>query len=143
LYLRKKIKPVNQYQVWVQSGTSVVLSGFMDEGFLNDDILGIWESLGNRCANEIFIDNPGSGTAIVRFNVSKKLYRPYNEFHNNFVGRGQGLATTSSVLVAEIEELRPDLQIEGNTSISIGKKELSIYDLKVVNTSSGLRIIVT
>lgn len=143
LYLRKKIKPVNQYQVWVVSGHSHA------DGFLDDDILGVYESLGNRGASEVIIENNtigsgvGSGYARVRLNVSKKIYQPYNQFHNNWLGVGQGLGVTSAVLVAEIEECRPDLDIYNGTSVVINRTEIAVNDIKIVTATSGLRIIVT
>lgn len=130
--LRKKIKPVNQYQVWVHSG-------FATDGFLDDDILAISDSLGHRAAHSVTIENRAGGTATVRLNVVKKLFRQHNEFHNN-IFKDLG---TSAVLVGEVEETRPDIELADGVTMTFSGSEIAISDVKVVVATSGLRIIAT
>ena len=130
--LYKKIKPVSDYQVWVYSG-------YASDGFLDGDILAVSESLGHRAARSVTIENRAGGTAVVRFNVVQKLYKP-NQFFNPIF---KELTSVAPIEVGEVELVKPDIELADGVSMNFPHTEIAVSDIKVVTVTSGLRIIVT
>ena len=127
--LTKNTKPVNEYQVWIASDIT------------NGDILGIYESLGNRLARTVTIESLGGGTTI-RFNVSEKIYStqagnndwvPYAGFYKR------------PYLINEIEHTwKPEIEIAANDIQTWSlDDEMEIRDIKIITKAPSLRITVT
>lgn len=128
--LSKNIKPIAEYQQWSASDVS------------NGDILGVFESLGNREAHSVTVESIG-GASTIRFNVSKKIHRPHSQLHESWVGLGQGGTRRSGVLVDEIKETKPDIVIEANSTQTWLAMEICVHDIEIVTKSAGLKITVT
>ena len=127
--LTKNIKFANSYQQWNP--------GEWAEG----DILGIYESLGNRAANKVVVESIG-GESTIRLNVSENVYRQAGTMYEDWVGLGQGGNRPLPLLVAEVEVPRPDIHIESGATFSLSLGNIAIKDLKIVSAASGLRVIV-
>jgi hypothetical protein len=127
--LTKLIKPVAEYQQWQASDLS------------NGDIIDVYKSLGNRPAHSITIESL-SGASTIRFNVGKKIYRQWGP-NDPYVGSGMGANRPCPIMVAEIEEAKPDVIIEEASTQTWIAQELTVYDIKIISKSSGLKITVT
>lgn len=132
----KKLKPVAPYQQWTPSGLS------NPTGFSNGDILGVYESLGNRCAKSVLVEAIG-GDAFIRFNVCQEIHGVYGEMHESWVGLGMGSNRRAPLLLDTVELDRPTIQITVGTSISWTIDDMAINDIKIVSMPSGLRITCT
>jgi hypothetical protein len=110
---------------------------------VSGDILGVYESLGNRSAHSITLDNTGGGgDSSVQFNVVKKIYAQYSSSDQAF-GMGQGLLRPKPVLVKEIEQTRDSITISADSIQTWDRSELEVVDIKLITIASGLKIIVT
>jgi hypothetical protein len=127
--LTKNIKRVSQYHQWSASEMS------------NGDILGVWESLGNREAHTVTVESLG-GASTIRLNVSKKIYKEWGEA-DQWAGMGQGLPRPIPRLVTEIEEMKDDIVIEDASTQTWTADEIRVKDIKIVSKSTGLKITVT
>lgn len=128
--LSKNIKPVAEYQQWSAADMS------------NGDILGVFESLGNREAHSVTIESLG-GASTVQFNTTTKIHKPIGKFHNSWIGLGQGSNRSSGVLLDEIQEEKPDVVIEENSTHTWLAMEICVKDILIVTKSTGLKITVT
>lgn len=129
--ITKNILPTAEYHCWTASG---LVSG---------DILGVYESLGNRPAHSVTLDNTGGGgDSVVKFNVVKKVYAQYSSSDQAF-GMGQGLLRPKPVLVREVKETKDNITISADSIQTWDKSELEVVDIELVTIASGLKIIVT
>ena len=127
----KNILPVADYHCWTASG---LVSG---------NILGVYESLGNRPAHSVTIDNTGGGgDSVVQFNVVKKVYGQYSSSDQAF-GMGQGLLRPRPVLIREVEQTMDNITISADSIQTWDKSELEVVDIKMITIASGLKLIVT
>lgn len=132
----KKLKPRAPYQQWTPSGIS------NPTGMSTGDILGVYESLGNRAAKSVLVEAIG-GDAVIRFNVSHDVYQTYSETHQSWVGLGMGSNRSSPLILDTIEVPQPDIHISVGASITWTIDDMAINDIKIVDMPSGLRITVT
>jgi hypothetical protein len=129
--ITRNLKPVATYHQW--------LPGDITQG----DVLGVFESLGNRAARSVTIESIG-GESQIRFNVIEKVFKAYNQHHQPWIGLGQGLGKKSSPLLLRENKIETDLiVIPSDTAQEWLLKEIQIRDIEVVLKSSGLRITVT
>lgn len=123
----RNLKPTNSYQQWAAADLTV------------GDVLGIYESLGNRSARSITIESLG-GISIVRFNVIKKLFKNQESVGNSYMS--EAAAIKSAVLVGEVIEEQPNITMEAG-GIYMWKNEIAVNDIQIIVKSSGLRITVS
>jgi len=129
----------NEYLVWDNTNTS------------NGDILGVYESLGNRTPNSVTITSSGSDTHI-KLNVAEKIYQSHAE-----VSGVQGLRAnasffgpdaafhTSPYRIDEIDnsDTTPTLTIYAGETHIYSSTEVGIMDIKIETLAPLTRIIVT
>lgn len=124
----KNILPVANYQVWTSANSA--------EG----DILGVFESLGNRGAKSVTIESVG-GASKVRFNVVKQIYKEHGPDHNPWFLHG--IHKPSPLVVSEYEDTTAgDIVVGDGVSRTFMAKEITVSDVKIVN-ASGLRVTAT
>ena len=128
--ITKVTKPVADYHCWTASGLNT------------GDILGLYESLGNRSPHSVTIDcTGGGGDSSVKFNVVKKIYAQYSETDQTF-GMGQGLLRPRPILVREIKENKDSITISADSIQTWSRSELEINDIELLTIASGIKIIV-
>lgn len=127
--LTKLIKPKAEYQQWIASELT------------NGDIIDIFTSLGNREAHSVTIESL-SGASTIRFNVGKKIYKEYGPMSQSWAGLGQGLPRPRPLLIDEVEETKPDIIIEMDSTQIWTSDEIRVSDIKIVTKSTGLKITV-
>jgi len=126
--ITKNLKPVAGYQQWDPGDIS------------NGDVLGVFESLGGRAANSVTLESL-SGSSAVRFNVVRQIYQ-YNSPTNSGSWSTFSSPHPRPLLIGEIQEVKPTIDIDLGGVQTWTSQELSIKDIEVV-TSSGLRVTVT
>lgn len=127
--LTKQVKARAEYQQW---SAAELVNGY---------ILDVFTSLGNRPAHSVTIESIG-GSSTIRFNVAKKIYREWGP-NDPYVGGGFGAHRPCPIMVAEVEETKPDIIVETGSTQVWTIQELVIYDIKIVSKSSGLKITIT
>ena len=135
----KNILSRNEYLVWDNSN------------MVTGDILGVYESLGNREANSVTITASGSDVSI-KFNVAEKVYQTHESVSgvNNIFGNAGLLGAdaaffTSPVPVDELDNsaTTPALTIFNGETHQYTKAEMGIRDIKIETLAPSTRIIVT
>ena len=141
----KNILSVREYQVWTSANMS------------KGDVLGVYESLGNRVADTVTLES-NSGDSTIRFNVVKPIYRNHGSLFSGVAdsaGRTYadstvhnawtvaGVLRPSPLKVTELEDTgMANIVVQNGTAQTWTAAEIGIRDIKVV-LASGLRITVT
>jgi len=147
----KNILQVRDYQVWTSAN------------MVDGDILGVYESLGRRCADTVTLESAG-GASRVRFNVARTTYREqgavysgtyhgnspngpwsqalFHNVHNNFAGLGAGGSRSPELVYEHEDDQQPDIIVANGTTQTWTRTEIAVNDIKIVN-ASGLRVTVT
>jgi hypothetical protein len=116
------------YQEWDQTELSA------------GDIIGVLESLG-RYARHITIESIG-GDTVIRFNVSKKIYKNQYEVGNAVLFGPDAPFYTSPIMAEEVELPKTDITVGANTTQK-WEREITVHDIKIVSMAPTLRIIVS
>ena len=125
----KNILPVSGYQVWTSANAS------------NGDILGVYESLGQRGAKSVVVEASGADVT-VRFNVAKQVYKEHGPDHNAWIPDGGHKA--SPLIVSEYEDaFVADIVVAAGTSKEWLSRDITVGDIKVVAGAANARITVT
>lgn len=121
--LTKKTKPSADYHIW--QATELV----------DNDIIDVYTSLGNRPANQVTI-NSANGNTVYKLNVAHKIYQNQS-VQNPWIPFGASF--NNPVLIDEIEQTKDSITISSG-EIHIYDNDLAIEDIKIVTLGSGLII---
>lgn len=127
--LTKIYKLPNEYQVW------------LDTELNNGDIIDVYKSLGNRVPARITIESP-NGDALIRFNVATRIYKEFGPNYQGGVGYIDGFVRPQARLIDEIEETPPHITIYTGTTQFWTREEIQVRDIKILEKTAGMRIIV-
>jgi hypothetical protein len=101
-----------------------------------NDVIGVWESLGYRCAQNVTVESKG-GPTIIRFNVVDKLYQDQRGKNSWIPYAGSYICP---YLIGEIIQPRTDIVIDTNSVWQ--EKDLQVLDIQVLQLAPLLVITV-
>lgn len=100
------------------------------------DILDVFNALG-RPAQTVVIET-GTGEMIVSFNVVQTVYKTHQSLGNS----GNFANPYSPVGSVETEEAKPQIVLSAN-SVYTWDHEFSVFDVKIVQKSAGMKVLVS
>lgn len=109
---------------------------WLESEIATGDILDVFNAL-NHPAQTVVVET-GSGEVIVSFNVVQTVRKTHYG-----LGNGGNFANPySPVGSVETEEARPEILLSAN-SVYVWDHEFSVFDIKIVQKSTGMKVLVS